>query len=302
MIAFGSAMSDPEAYARYAKPGIDRTREPSSEVFAFQAAGTVCRSYNLVLDAAAALDDLEALVLVAQAVEIVDPEFLVKVRAALAQPGVGLVGALGATGVTSIAWWEGEVSAAPVTVRYPEHGGGEARAFAWRGPGPAPAEVDSLDGLLLALSPEVVRNLRFDESLTFEHGYDLDYCLQAREAGHRITTADLRLVHHRELELFEEEELKLWIEGHVMCAEKWQGRMPGDDGRETDWKRRARRAEAEKDVACTIAYSNSSRLNVQVHRLERDLERMTRTFSWRATKPLRHLNRRRRERDRPRRR
>ena len=35
-------------------------------------------------------------------------------------------------------------------------------------------EVDSIDGFVMALSPWVVRNLRFDESLGQLHGYDFD--------------------------------------------------------------------------------------------------------------------------------
>jgi hypothetical protein len=58
MIAFGSSMTSPEAYERFAKPGIARAAEPDSEVFAYQAAGSISRSYNLMLDKAAAQDDL----------------------------------------------------------------------------------------------------------------------------------------------------------------------------------------------------------------------------------------------------
>ena len=51
--------------------------------------------------------------------------------------------------------------------------------------GPPPAEVDTLDGQLLVLSPWAVRNVRFDESLLLGHGYDLDFCLQVRAAGRK---------------------------------------------------------------------------------------------------------------------
>ena len=37
-----------------------------------------------------------------------------------------------------------------------------------------------MDGFVIALSPWVVRNIRFDESLGQLHGYDLDFCLQVR--------------------------------------------------------------------------------------------------------------------------
>ena len=54
-------------------------------MFAFEAVGNVCRSYNLLLEAAAAHDDLEALVLVDEDVELADPGFCATVRAAFAR-------------------------------------------------------------------------------------------------------------------------------------------------------------------------------------------------------------------------
>ena len=80
--------------------------------------------------------------------------------------------------------------------------------------------------MLLVLSPWAVRNLRFDEALALGHGYDVDYCLQARAAGRKVMTADLALTHHQSLELVEDLVLD---RGAPRIAEKWQGRMPGDD-------------------------------------------------------------------------
>ncbi len=56
-------------------PGIRRAAEPDSEILDLRSAGTIFESYNALLDEAAALDDLEALVLVHQDAEIVDPDF-----------------------------------------------------------------------------------------------------------------------------------------------------------------------------------------------------------------------------------
>ena len=71
--------------------------------------------------------------------------------------------------------------------RYEEHGGGDLPAFSWAWDEAPPyahiGEVETLDGFLLVLSPWAVRTLRFDESLGEFHGYDLDFCLQVREAG-----------------------------------------------------------------------------------------------------------------------
>ena len=110
-----------------------------------------------------------------------------------------------------------------------------------------------VDGFFLALSPWAVRNLRFDEGLMFGHGFDLDFCLQARAAGRKVMTADLKLIQHRALELVSD--LELWEEAHVQFARKWEGRMPSGPPATDDWKARARRAEAEREAARAIAYS-----------------------------------------------
>ena len=81
------SISGAEAYRRYAEPGVQLAREPDSEVFAYAAVEPVGRTYNLILDAAAQHEDLEALVLVHSHSEITDPQLCAKVRAALREPG-----------------------------------------------------------------------------------------------------------------------------------------------------------------------------------------------------------------------
>lgn len=294
MIAFGSSINDPEAYRRYARPGIERVREPDSEVWAFAAAGPVGRSYNLLLDTAAPRDDLEALVLVHQSAEIAGEGFCDTVREALRDPRVGALGSAGSRGASTIAWWDGELHAAQSTRRYHDHGGGELPAFPWAESLPVPADVDTLDGLLLVLSPWAVRNLRFDEALQLGHGFDFDYCNQLRASGRRVIAADLRLIHHGPLKLVDN--FDVWIEGHMRVADKWDGNVPGASPAEADWKRRARRAEAERDAARTIAYSSKSRLDAETLPLERELAELEASISWRLTRPLRELNSWRRRR------
>jgi hypothetical protein len=287
MIAFGSAITQPEIYERHAGPGIEAAAEPDSARFVFRATSSIFRSYNLILDRAAARDDLEALVLVHHDTEIVDPELCAKVRRALADPEVGIVGCIGATGVRSIAWWEGSVTWASFIHRYAELGGGDLPGFSWpTGERPAFArtgEVDVVDGFLLVLSPWVVRNLRFDESLGSLHGYDVDLCLQARAAGRKVVTADLRAIHNHSLELVSDTDG--WVEAHMRIAEKWDGRIRGDHAGE-DWKQRARRAEAEAEAARAVAVSHQLRYEAR----ERVLVEMRESIGWRLTEPLRRAN------------
>ena len=77
MIVFASSITEPDTYRRCAEPGITRcAAEPDSEVMPTSAAGSLFRSYNLILDRVAERDDLEALVLVHQDAEIADPRVL----------------------------------------------------------------------------------------------------------------------------------------------------------------------------------------------------------------------------------
>jgi hypothetical protein len=294
MIAFGCSVSESEPYFRYAEPGIRMAAEPDSAIFSYAAVGTIGRTYNLLLDAAARHEDLEALVIVHPHTEIADPELCAKVRTALADPDIAVIGCAGASDVRTIAWWEGSVSCGAVTHRYVEHGGGELPAFSWTARHPAPAEVDTLDGFLLVLSPWAVRTVRFDEGLMLGHGFDLDYCLQVRGAGRKVVTADLRVIQHRSLKVISD--LELWAEAHVEVARKWEGRMPGLETSTIDWRQRARRAEAEREAARALAYSKRLAADARLQELERSLQQATETMSWRITTPLRTINKWRRTR------
>jgi Glycosyltransferase like family len=289
MIVFASSITEPDTYKRCAERGIQVATAGAGgadiEVMPHSAAGSLFRSYNLILDKLAERDDLEALVLVHQDAEIADPGFVAKLRQALSDPEVGVVGCVGAIGVRSIAWWEGSVTWASFVHRYRELGGGELPAFAWNGAEmPAYArtgEVDTVDGFVMGLSPWTVRNMRFDESLGPLHGYDFDFCLQVRDAGHKVVTADFKVIHHHSLELIGNPET--WIEAHMRVAEKWDGRMPNVGVVAGTWKERARRAEAEAAAARAQAVS------IQLQSDAR-LKEITESTGWRLTEPLRRIN------------
>ena len=91
MIVFASSITEPDTYKRCAERGIQVAhRRPGGadiEVMPHSAAGSLFRSYNLILDTLAERDDLEALVLVHQDAEIADPGFVAKLRRALQRSG-----------------------------------------------------------------------------------------------------------------------------------------------------------------------------------------------------------------------
>ena len=292
MIIFASSITDAEVYERAAAPGIRLAAEPDSEVLANAAAGSIFRSYNLIMETVADREDLEALVLIHQDAEIADPGFCAELRRRLADPDVGVVGCVGAIGVRSIAWWEGSVTWASFVHRYGELGGGDLPAFAWNG-SKAPAyarlgEVESVDGFVMVLSPWVVRNVRFDESLGQLHGYDFDFCLQVRAAGRKAVTADFKVIHHHSLDLIGD--LETWIQAHMTIAEKWDGRMPGVGVDTGTWKERARRAEAEAAASRAAAVSAQLKSDALALQHERAMREMTESIGWRMTEPLRRVN------------
>ena len=289
MFVFATAVTDPDVFERAAGAGVRRLQadDPDVELIVFASVGSLFRNYNLILDQVKNRDDVEALVLIHQDAEIHDPQFIPKVKLALSDPDVAVVGCAGAVDVRSIAWWEGSITWASFTHRYEELGGGEIPAFSWMTEALPPyakvGEVDSVDGFVMALSPWAMRELRFDESLGKIHGYDFDFCMQVREAGKKVVTADLQVVHHHSLTLIED--VESWITAYMTVAEKWNGKLPHNGTRDNDWEFRARRAEAEASAA---------RLMGGVQELLRvahwkEIERMRNSLSWRVTAPLRSL-------------
>jgi hypothetical protein len=119
------------------------------------------------------------------------------------------------------------------------------------------------------------------------HGYDLDFCLQVREAGRKVVTADFNVVHHHSLELVSNPET--WIAAHMRIAEKWDGRMPGVGEAGGEWRQRARCAEAEASLARTQAVAAMLQADARALQLERQLEEVTGSTTWRVTAPLRRI-------------
>lgn len=297
MIAFGCSIIAPDVYERYARAGVEQAAEPGSAIYAHAASGSVARSFNLMFDTAAKASDLEALVLVHEDAQIVDPQFCQKLRAAFADPQVAVVGAIGATGVHDIAWWEGEVTWNSLVYRYQGFDGGELR---WRPDTvTAPGEVDAVYGVVMAFSPWAVRNLRFDESIGMLHGYDFDICRQARAASRKVIAADLAVVHHHSLDLVDE--IEIWVGAHIRAAELWDTAGP-EDPNDPAWKSRARRAEADAAAARLLAASELLRTDAVAKRFADEQLQMEQTRSWRLTAALRRGNElRRAARDRLRR-
>jgi hypothetical protein len=291
MFVFGCAITEPEHYRRYGEPGIRRAAEADSVVFAEAAPRSLARVHNLILDQAAALSELEGVVLVRERAELLDPSFCERARELLADPEVAIVGCAGASGVRSIAWWESERARTSSVYRSEELGGDYPGLIAdgWEAPasngriaaagfgGP----VDCVDGVLMVLSPWAVRTLRFDESLGPHYGYDYDLCLQARAGGRTVLLAELALAHAYPLGVVDDPEV--WIEAYTKAAEKWET----GDGSAVDWRARARRAEGTAAAARLLSASKMYEIQALEWTHERELAAATASFSWKLTAPLR---------------
>lgn len=194
MIAFGTAITDEVAYASIALPSIERVAEPDSVILSRSGYNSIQRPYNEMMDELARRADLEALVLLHQDLELIDPSLPERVRRVFGDPTVGLLGALGAR-INRLHRW-----LAP-----------EGRVFGYAlGPDQenvedprisvGPHEVDAVDGALIVVAPWVVRALRFSEALAEHfHGYDVDISMRVRAHGGKVICEDIPCRHRMEI-------------------------------------------------------------------------------------------------------
>lgn len=158
----------------------------SSEDLLVREQGTdgICAAYNRILARARELEACEGVVLLHDDVAL-GRHARDQILDGLRQPGVGVVGAVGGRGLFGPQW---------VDARY--RAGYADDFYGWRRFGPPTADVDAVDGLLLALSPTAFSTLDFDpRSFPAFHGYDTDYCLRVRSAGQRVLVVPVDYVH-----------------------------------------------------------------------------------------------------------
>ncbi len=228
MIAFGCVVGSDEKFRAYARRGIELVREPDSLVLERHGCRCIFRAYNEMLDEVAPRDDLEALVLLHEDAEILEPDLATRITSWLADSSVAIVGTVGARGVRSIAWWEADgtvIGCADFAVQA-DDGRELARITV---PGTfevGPGYVDAVDGWLMVLSPWAVRELRFDEAFgPGFHGYDIDICFQARARGKRVIADGIRAVHHHVgRSLRGSADRQAWMRAHIAFADKWEAR------------------------------------------------------------------------------
>jgi GT2 family glycosyltransferase len=143
---------------------------------------SIAHAYNQLMAEALALA-ADGLILLHDDVELrSDPR--PQLQQCMSEPSVAIVGAVGSRGAAFHWWPDGQAFGYAEDTRQTfDYGGGTH-------------EVDVVDGLIMALSPWAMRNLRFDASIGAWHGYDSDICTMARLQGKRVLVTDLKLFHH----------------------------------------------------------------------------------------------------------
>ena len=206
MIGFGICAGPTDNLERFARPGIVASGDPGSPVFERRGQRSIALAYNSILEEAGDRG-LDALVLIHDDVELRDRDLGQKLRHLFGDPEVAVVGAVGARGVRSLAWWGGDCfGRAPDSLSPNDFSTGVH-------------EVETVDGMLLALSPWAVRTLRFDSSnYRAFHGYDADICMQARALDRRVLVTDIDVFHHTKGGYGNERQ---WRQANMVWQRKW---------------------------------------------------------------------------------
>jgi hypothetical protein len=162
-----------------------------------------------MIDEAIALG-VSGLVLIHDDVLLRDLQLPSKLTTLFDDPTIGIVGAIGASGVQSLDWW-----------LYDTHGWVEEteRVIDF---GRGTYDVDVVDGVLIAMSSTAMRQLRFDAGrFTGFHGYDCDIGLQARSVGLRVVVTDLDVFHdsypHGKIT-----DRSAWLKADQIWRRKWR--------------------------------------------------------------------------------
>lgn len=233
MIAFGVAVSDRGKLERFALPGIDRAAECDSALLLREGHDSIQQPYNEMIEEAATLHEVEALVLLHQDLELTDASLARRLRRVLRDPRVGAVGALGWRGPDPHFWsgpGGGPSHAAPVGIRsgigFDEGQTGDFHyGFGWA---EEVQEVEMIDGVLIAVAPWALRAVRFDSrpGAGF-HGYDADYSLRVRAAGGRLVCDPIPHIHHMTRLWRDREE---YVESSLRAIRTWD-----PDVRPAEW-------------------------------------------------------------------
>ncbi len=194
MIVFGTCVGFPDRLQKIAVPGV--LFSMNGEGYRYLTPRS--NGHNIfpvmqgIIEEARRQDDVEALVLMHDDLEIRDLHFAQKIREIFASdPDVAIIGCIGTSGpFSSLNWWEGERKRGHIV----DNGLG---LHDWGFGGDNACEVDTVDGMLLILSPWAVQHLTL-AGCGYDglHGYAEELCAQARHEGKGVIVTPLEVHHH----------------------------------------------------------------------------------------------------------
>lgn len=184
-IAYGVCVGRWDRFSSYVKPRVG-----SRPLTVLSGQPSITVAYNRILDSHTN-SDVDALVLLHEDLELIDPATEDKITAALETPNVAFIGVAGGRGgPPSLAWWES-----------PKRFGHQ---FTDSGPlelGPRSGDVELLEGSFLVFSRWAIDHLRYDERLTGFHCCD-EIVIGARRHGMRAVVTDIDTHHHTAVGVF----------------------------------------------------------------------------------------------------
>lgn len=221
MFVFGVCVDSTERFDRHCLPAI--AAHGGEDAILMSSPDTpVAKTYNDVLDACLDLEGVEAVVLLRDDVEIVDPHFRSRVLAAFARaPRLAVIGVGGVD--ASLRWWQTPgpsprpLPAGPAsgiaggTGRGDGDGRGDRDAGSpggdrdtpgglpptGAGVGPHDVLVDYVDGACMVLRPDLAGRFRFDDiAFTGTGGFEVDFCHRVREAGWLVAVTAVGVDRH----------------------------------------------------------------------------------------------------------
>ena len=203
-IVYGCVTNSRERLERYVTP---RVGDRSLIVLWNQT--SLAHAYNCIIGACM-FHDIDALILVHDDLELIDPNTEEKFLTALSMPDAGIVGVAGGYDVTGLAWWNGQTVGHQLT---------DSGMLDF---GPREGDVQSLEGSVMALGPWALDHLCFDEdAFTGFHGYD-DIGMTVRQHGKRVIVADIDTHHHTTLGFTSIESEQAWLAADQRFREKWR--------------------------------------------------------------------------------
>lgn len=201
VIAYGCCVGSIEKLEKYVRP------HTAGPLIALYDQSSIAEAYNKIIDIVQDMDNVDALVLQHDDLEITDQNFVSKMLDAMTSD-VALIGVAGGKNAQTLAWWDYETTGHQQT---------DSGMLTFTEP---TGDVEVLEGSILILTPWSIRHLRFDERYGGFHGYD-DIGYEAVACGKRVIVVDADTYHHTSLGWKSQDNFDAWSMANDKFREKW---------------------------------------------------------------------------------